>query len=228
MSSVLRPRGPQKPSVYWRRRAVALLIVLAIPITVGFLIFRGGASEAEPQAEAEPQPTASGAPAEPAAEPTEGVQDDPSAEPDPSAAAAEDQPTAEPTPAAPACSEEGIAVVVSTDAESYGSDAKPQITMTITNAAGDDCLRDIGAGANEIVITSGGYHVWSSDDCDPSDDVDEQVMPAGVEAATTVTWDRVLSAPGCGGSGAQAQPGTYQLEGRNGTVVSEPVRFVLR
>jgi hypothetical protein len=229
MSSVLRPRGPQKSSVYWRRRAVALLVVLAVPLLLVVLVVNGLSSE--PEQQAQPEPEASGAAGEIPADP----EPEPSAEPEPepeaeAAAEAEAEAAAAEAaePAAEECADDGIAVAVSLDAEAYPGGANPSVTMTITNASGSDCLRDIGPGANEIVITSGDQHVWSSDDCDPSQNVDEQVLPAGVDAATTVTWERVLSAPGCGGSGAAAQPGTYFVEGRNGSVVSEPVRFVLQ
>lgn len=223
MSSVLRPRGPAKSSVYWRRRAVALLVVLGVPLLLVVLVVNGLSSE--PEQQAQPEPQASGAAGEIPADP----EPEPSAEPEAGAdAAAEAEAEAAAEPVVEQCPDDGIAVAVSLDAEAYPSGANPAVTMTITNAAGNDCLRDIGPGANEIVITSGGQHVWSSDDCDPSQDVDEQLLPAGVDAATTVTWERVLSAPGCGGSGAAAQSGTYVVEGRNGSVVSEPVRFVLQ
>jgi hypothetical protein len=212
--------------VYWRRRAVALLVVLGVPLVLVVLVVQGLSSEPTPEAEAEPKPEASGAPGE-VAEPDSDASPSPSpsSSSDPDAEAAAEP---EPAPAPAACADENIAVVVSLDQQAYPADADPAVTMTITNASGSDCLRDIGAGANEIVITSGGQHVWSSDDCDPSQDVDEQVLPPGVDAATTVTWERVLSTPGCGGSGAAAQPGTYVVEGRNGSVGSEPVRFVLQ
>ena len=228
MSSVLRPRGPAKSSVYWRRRAVALLVVLGIPLLLVVLVVNGLSSD--PEQQAQPEPEASGAPGEIADDPeptaSPGSQDEADGEADGAAEAEAEAAAAEPV--VQPCPDDGIAVAVSLDAEAYPDGANPSMTMTITNAAGSDCLRDIGPGANEIVITSGGQHVWSSDDCDPSQDVDEQVLPAGVDAATTVTWERVLSAPGCGGSGAAAQPGTYVVEGRNGSVVSEPVRFVLQ
>ena len=140
----------------------------------------------------------------------------------PSAAEQEAAATAAP------CQDSDIAVAVAVDQDSYAAGANPQITMTITNTAAADCMRDIGSGNNEIVISSGGHHAWSSDDCDPSQTGNEQVLPAGAEAQVTVTWERKLSAPGCAGEASPAQPGAYQVEGRNGEVVSEPVRFVLQ
>jgi hypothetical protein len=89
-------------------------------------------------------------------------------------------------------------------------------------------VRDIGADANEIIIESGTAHVWSSDDCDASKGTSPTVLPAGQAAQTTLTWSRTLSTPGCTTSGSPAQPGAYTVKGRNGEIISEPVRFTLQ
>ncbi len=225
MSSVLRPRGPQKAAVYWRRRAVALAAVIIVPILAGFLLFGGGSSQPETAAApADPEPSASGAPGEVDDGETGGPTPSPQSGPDD----AETQVQGSEPPEPPACEDSAVAVAVSVDQEAYSAGANPQIVMTITNTSSEECVRDIGSGANEVVISSGGHHAWSSDDCDPSQASSEQVLPAGVDASVTLSWERKLSAPGCTGPGSAAQAGTYQVEGRNGTVVSEPVRFVLQ
>jgi len=211
MSTVLRPQGPQKATTYWRRRLVVLVAALAVLLTLGYLLF--GGADPQDQAEAAPTPTTNASPSPgPSPEGTAESSAEPSANP----------------AAAPACQESGIAVVVATDRDSYAEGVNPQITLTIRNDSATDCLRDIGSGANEVVITSGGQHVWSSDDCDPSQASNEQVLDDGAEAAVTLTWERKLSAPGCAGQATAAQPGSYQVEGRNGSAVSDPVRFVLQ
>ena len=216
MSTVLHPQGPHRPNVYWRRRAVVLLALIAVLLVIGLLLFGGGGGN--DQADASPEPSASPSPE--AASPS----------PDPEASAS-DAPSSAASPepaAAPACSDSDIQVAVSSDQETYPPGQNPQLTLTIRNAAGQDCVRDIGSGANEIVITSGGYHVWSSDDCDPSQASNDEVLPPDAEAAVTLTWERKLSAAGCSGDGSAAQAGTYQVEGRNGQVVSEPIRIVVQ
>lgn len=199
--------------------------ILLVFLLVAFLLLRGG-GDPDPSAEPAPAPSTSetGLAAEPEPDesaPAEGELDG-QASPQ---ASAEESPS--PSPTAPACSDSDLLVTATLDSESYGSGSTPNITLTIANTSSADCQRDIGAGANEIVITSGGYHVWSSDDCDPSEATDEQVLEPGAQAQVTVTWDRTLSAPGCTGAGSAAQPGTYEVEGRNGSVVGDPVRFVL-
>lgn len=236
MSSVLRPRGPNKAAVYWRRRAVVLLLVLAVPLALG-LAFNGigdagTAAGAGPSPSPSPHATANST-SSPQPSTSSGAQS-PGAQSSAAQTPAAQTPTAQ-TPAAqaseqpdvPACLDSETAVVASVDKDAYPAGANPQITLTIINESGQDCLRDIGSGANEIVITSGGHHVWSSDDCDPSQASNEQVLPVDAQAQVTVSWERKLSAPGCTGEAADAQAGTYEVVARNGSVVSEPVRFVL-
>jgi len=126
------------------------------------------------------------------------------------------------------CSDDDIAVTASVDGEVFSSGENPEITLTIANDSDADCLRDIGSGANEIVVSSGGQHAWSSDDCDPSQGTNEQLLPAGAKAQVTVTWERKLSAPGCAGEASDAQNGTYQVTARNGDVISDEVRITLQ
>lgn len=219
MSSVLRPRGPENPSVYWRRRAVVIGVVVVLLAALGWLIF--GRSSGQPQASPTPSPSPS-ASGTAAAEDQESSDSQASEKPDPSASSSA---RADETPA---CSDDDIEVTAATDKKVYAAGENPQITLTIENTSDADCLRDIGSGANEIVVTSGGQHAWSSDDCDPSAASNEQILAAGARAQVTVTWERKLSAPGCAGDAPAAQAGAYAAEARNGDVVSQSVRFELQ
>ena len=90
------------------------------------------------------------------------------------------------------------------------------------------CKRDVGPKANELSITSGGYHVWSSDDCNANDKSKVVVLKPGEKFAASITWDGRLTAPGCPDeNGAEAKAGTYRVEGRNLKVTSEPTPFAL-
>ena len=215
MSTVLRPQGPQKPAIYWRRRAVVLLVALVLPLTLGYLLFSGGNEQTQAE---EPRSSAAPSPQD-----DDSASSNSSAAPDPTSSA-----QASPKSTVPACQDSDLVLIAGVDQENVPAGANPQVTLTIRSNADADCLRDIGSGANEIVVTSGGEHVWSSDDCDPSQASNEQLLPAGAEAQVTVTWERKLSAPGCAGEAIAAQPGTYQVEVRNGEVVSDPVRIVLQ
>lgn len=186
---------------------MVLLALLAVILLPAFLIFGGGGGQTEAAAPA------------PSSTPTAEPEQSPSPTPSPSASA---EAEAEP------CSDLDVEVLATTDATSYAPGVNPKLTLTIANTSGADCVRDIGSGANEIIVTSGGQHVWSSDDCDPSQSRNEQIIPAGAKAVVELEWERKLSAPGCSGSGDQAKPGFYQVQTRNGKLLSDPVRFELK
>jgi hypothetical protein len=99
--------------------------------------------------------------------------------------------------------------------------------MRIQNVSSTPCRRDLGAAANELLITSGTAHVWSSDDCNPSSTSDVQTMQPDQSFSVSVTWLGRLSAKGCPANEPYAQPGSYKLTGRNGTVTSAPAIFAL-
>ncbi|MEZ5117932.1 MAG: hypothetical protein R2737_16845 [Candidatus Nanopelagicales bacterium] len=215
MSSVLYPVGPEPPGVYWRRRAAILLVLLLILALVWWFFGRGGGDGAEPAASA--SATATAEPSETPTEPT------PTTEPSESPSASDSASSGE----AGACADDVIEVDASTDASSYPAGSTPKLTLKITNGGSEACERDVGPKANELIITSGGYHVWSSDDCNPSDTVDVRTLEAGESVSVTVTWDGRLSAEGCPANQPAAKPGGYDLEGRNGDVVSEKQAFAL-
>ncbi len=119
-------------------------------------------------------------------------------------------------------------MTVATDKDAYPSSINPQITMTIASKAQADCVRDIGSSANEIKITSGDQNVWSSNDCDSSQASSRQVLTPGARAEVKLTWNRQLSDAECSPDPDSADPGAYQVQGINGNVDSDQVRFELQ
>ncbi|MBI1350037.1 MAG: hypothetical protein GC156_02840 [Actinomycetales bacterium] len=103
------------------------------------------------------------------------------------------------------------------------------MTLAITNTGTVACKRDVGPKANELEITSGGYHVWSSDDCNASDKSKVVVLKPDEKVASSITWNGRLSQKGCpdNGNGAQAKAGRYDVLGRNGKVTSDSTPFAL-
>lgn len=99
--------------------------------------------------------------------------------------------------------------------------------MTIQNVGEVACDRDVGPKANELEITSGGYHVWSSDDCSDPGKSKVITMQPGDKVSSAVTWNGDLSSPGCPGDEGQAKPGRYDLIGHNGDVTSDAVPFAI-
>lgn len=199
MASLLHPVGPEPPTVYWVRRAAAALVVIAILASIAWLL--GGGDEGTPE-------QAAVAPSAPA-----------------SAAAS---PSPSPTSTEPLeCPDASILVTAETDQRSYPVGSTPALTLAIENVGTAACIRDVGPKANELEITSGGYHVWSSDDCSASDKSKMTLLQPGDKVASSITWDGLLSSKGCPPDPAKAKAGNYEVTARNGKVESERTRFQL-
>jgi hypothetical protein len=215
VSSVINPVGPQEPSVYWRRRAVVVVVLLVL-LWAAWMLLRsalGGGGD-------EPSATPTGSPAATAV-----ASPDPTASADPGASPA---PSVQASPgAAPACTDAQVGVTASTVSASTAVGAGLELSMTVTNTSETPCTRDVGAGANELRVISGPALVWSSDFCNPSEDADVQVLEPGQPWTTTLTWPGTIVPEGCPSEQRQAQPGSYQVIGRNGTLESEPVVFTV-
>ncbi len=219
VSTVKNPVGPEPPNTYWRRRA-AVLGVLVVILLLGWLLLRAVfGSSAEPEAQA---PSAS-----PSAVSTASAAPEASADASPRASASPDTPASPSPTASSTCSEADIEVGAATAASSTSVGAGMGLTMTVTNTGDAACNRDVGAGANELRITSGAALVWSSDFCRPSSKSDVVALMPGEPFTTSVTWPGTVTAEDCPADQPLAQPGTYKAQARNGDVTSELVTFTV-
>jgi hypothetical protein len=196
MSISLEPRGPEAPIIYWLRRAAVLLVVITLIVGVWWVV--------------------AGRSSEPAA-----VDTTPVSESEALAVSEQVSETLEPIE----CPDESIRVRATTGKSTYSQGSKPKLTLVIRNIGDVPCTRDVGARANELKITSGGYHVWSSKHCNASKKGNVLTLEPGARAATSITWDGRLSKKGCPAKGAQAKPGSYELVGLNGDKSSKKSRF---
>ena len=215
VSTFMHPNGPEPSSVYWIRRAAILVVLLTVVLGLWWLFgaVLGGDSTTSTSATS----TADDAAVVDTA--AEGV--------DVPAEAASAAPL---TPAEPVgCPNSVIRVEATTDSSTYTVGETPRLTLSITNTGDVACTRDVGPKANELEITSGGYHVWSSDDCNASNKSKISVLEPGQTVASAITWNGRLSQKGCpDGKGAKAKAGRYDVQGRNGKVKSDPTPFALR
>lgn len=210
---MLQPVGPEPPIVYWVRRGTVLVIVLTLLIG-GWWLLSSGSSASSGAGE-------SVAAVEELTEAEIGEDGEPIAPIDEALAA-----PAEPTD----CADSAIEVTASTDSSTYRvGQQDPVLTLAITNVGDVACFRDIGPKANELKITSGGYHVWSSDDCATNEEENSTLMEPGQQAVSTLTWNSRLSQKGCpdDGKGRKAKAGRYEVVGRNLNIESEGVPFAL-
>ena len=214
MSHLMRPVGPQAPSVYWRRR-LAVLIMLAVIALVVFLLVRLlTGDDASPGV----QPTS----------PSGGTSAAPSATTPSGDGTGSPAPTAASDPGAPACDAAALQVTATADAGTYAADVQPKLGLTIRNVGAAACSLDAGSAALELVVVSGSDRIWSSDDCQQEAKSAVTALEPGRELASSVTWPRQRSAPGCPQALPEPKPGTYQLTGRVGNITSQPVAFTLQ
>ncbi len=203
MSTLRTPVGPQPPSVYWKRRAVVLLGLVAVIVIIVLIVVRPG-SGAAPAASPSPSSTAGSTPGA----------------------------TTSGSPAAVGeCAASAISLEAKTDKQGYQKGEQPLVSMVITNTGTTDCSFDVGTAAQEYRITSGSDQIWSSKDCqtDPASTI--VTLAAGVPQETTpFPWDRTRSSTTtCDGSrpAVIAKGASYHLTVYLGELASTSTQFLL-
>ncbi|MCH9676851.1 MAG: hypothetical protein WBH16_00140 [Candidatus Nanopelagicales bacterium] len=198
----MQPIGPEASSVYWVRRAAFLVIVLIVLFGLIGIIraVAGGGSEGP-------------AVVEPA------VSQAPSVDPTTVLTPVSTEPIA--------CVDSAIFVEATTDSSTYKVGKEPVLSLSIENTGSVACLRDVGPKANELEVKSGGYHVWSSDDCSSNKKTKIVTLEPGDRVASTISWSGQLSEPGCPEVNKAAKVGRYEVIGRNLDVFSEATPFAL-
>lgn len=116
-------------------------------------------------------------------------------------------------------------MVASTGKTSYRVGEQPSLRLTITNTSKAACKRDVGATMQELIVTSGGKRVWSSDDCAPSRGTDVRTLQPGARQEFGLIWSGTTSAPECEGERTRVAAGKYQVTARLEKVRSKPADF---
>ena len=207
-AAVIRPRGPLPPSTYWVRRAVVLGVVLIVLLVL--LRACGGDDEGSPRDTASPAASTETEPAA-TASPTAAVASSPSAAPSP--------------PQAAPCNPARLTIEAVADRPAYRRPATPRLSLVIRNPGPNPCRLDVGPAALELRVISGPDRIWSSDDCTPGGAPQIVTVPPGGAQSSTVAWPLRRSRPGCPEGQAGAEPGTYRVIGRVGTVLRPGATF---
>lgn len=209
--------GPLPASVYWRRRAVVLGgALLGVLIVVYSCNTAGKTSPAATPAKTETSPAQ--LPPTPSPTPAQATQ-----------AAHSPVTTIAPVVVdADTCTDAEISVKAVAPKTSLESGAEVQLTLLIKNISNRQCTRDVGPDQQELRIVLGTEKIWSSDDCDGPTGVDVRTFPPNHERSYVARWNGKSSSV-CSTSakhtpaGPEPEPGEYQLIGRVGTDLSEPV-----
>ncbi len=173
MSAFKHPVGPQPSKVYWRRRLLVGIGLVAVIVVIILIVVRPGASNGAPA----PHPVSSSAAAH--------------------AAASTSIPTRGATAAGQPCDPSAVLVKGATDATEYAPGVQPKLTVSLTNTGSTACTIDAGTAQQVFTITSGTETYWKSTDCQ-TDKVDAVVLlqpGKTVSSQTPIQWDRTRSDP---------------------------------
>mgnify|MGYP007032572530 CR=1 FL=1 len=167
MSTLRHPVGPQPPQVYWRRRLVVGLGLLAVIVIIVLIVWPRGSGGPADQPSPDPQSTETAAAGD---EVTEGD--------------------------AAACTAAQVVVTPVTDASSYPAGQQPLLSFTLLNTGTAPCTMQAGPDVQEYVIVSGSDRIWASTDCqDPALPATVLLEPGVALDSTPFPWSRTRSTP---------------------------------
>lgn len=202
MSTFRNPVGPQSSKVYWRRRLVVGLGVLAVIVIIVLIVSRPGSNDPAKKAVGSSTPTST------ASAP---------------AATAKDS---------DACAPGKVKLEAIVDKTSYPAGVNPMISMRITNTGTAACTMNLGSTQQELKITSGSETYWDSKDCQTGAvDTPTVLKPGQALTTPAIAWDRTRSSTTtCSASRPSVPAGgaSYHLTVKLGDVVSkDTAQFLL-
>jgi hypothetical protein len=118
------------------------------------------------------------------------------------------------------CRDSVLQITTESDAEAYPSGGSPKFTLTVRNIGSVACTRALGPDAVELRVFSGEDRIWSSDDCNTAKGQGVMTLQPAEAQALTVRWPGKRTKPGCD-IGDVAQPGTYRVSARVGTLIRQ-------
>jgi hypothetical protein len=214
--------GPLSPSVYWRRRAVVVGAVAAVILILAYSCSGGDDPAKKPSAKpsASPSETGIGAGASPVPSVITPNPSDPSSglPPNTGSNTGTNVGTTGET-----CTDGELTVVSAAESTSVRQGYPVKFFIRIKNISTRTCVRDVGAQMQELFLEQGGTKQWSSDACgDQGGTADVRQFPPNHEREYYLVWEGKSTAKGCTAPPLM-QTGTYQLRGRLGNKISEPV-----
>lgn len=169
MSTLRNPVGPQPAHVYWRRRLVVGLGLLAVIVVIVLIFVRPGSGESPPvTGGSTPGPTDASTPAPVGTNPAE----------------------------AAACDPAKITVEGVVSDNSFEAGEIPMLSLVVKSTATSPCTIQAGSDVMEFRITSGSELIWSSTHCQSDAQSQDRVLTPGVPVSTPpIAWDRTRSDP---------------------------------
>ncbi|MGV8913100.1 MAG: hypothetical protein ACOH14_10860 [Rhodoglobus sp.] len=202
MSTFRNPVGPQSSSVYWRRRLILGLGLLAVIVIILLIVFG-------PKASTDPSSTA----------PTD------------SAGTESSSPAATDSSGSAICDPAKLSLEAITDTTSYAEGQNPQLSFSLKSTMTEPCVVDAGSDIQEFVITSGSDEIWNSKHCQTGGEPTTVVLQPGVPVqSSSIEWDRTRSAADTCESDrpvVAAGGASYHLQVSVGDLVSESTKQFL-
>ena len=225
---MLHPVGPLPAAVYWRRRLVVLVVLLAVVAGLAW----GAAALLDGRAQGG---TSSGA-----ATPTElpalervvpsvtalRTPEVPATRPAPPPSAPKPVATPAAAPGGP-CTDDMLALEVRTPGQAaVGS--KPTFELVVANSSTVPCVRALDKELQEMVLVDAtGARVWGSNDCFPESSDEPRLLAPGESVVVPLVWGGLTSEPTCTAPRVTPPPGSYVVRGRLDTKASGDAPLVL-
>ena len=132
-------------------------------------------------------------------------------------------------PAGATCADNEMSVVPEPAATTVRRGTPLVIRLTIKNVSARTCSRDVGADPQEIYLNQGARKYWSSDTCSTAHSSDVRQFAPGAQRQYSVTWNGRQTSKCVGGqaAGPAPPPGQFEIRGRLGTKVSDPVTLTI-
>ena len=227
------PVGPLRAAVYWRRRLVVLVVVLAALAGLSWLgvaLLSGGTGGGTSAASASTStervvPT----PALDRVVPSVTALRTPTPPPPAAATKAAPKPTAAPAPVAGGpCTDEMLGLAVRAP-KVVDVSTKPTFELVVQNKARVPCVRSLDKALQEIVLLDGrGTRLWGSNDCFPEAGPDMRTLPPGAAVSFPLVWGGLTSEPTCTAPRVHPAAGAYVLRGRLDTKTTPDIPITLR
>jgi hypothetical protein len=214
--------------VYWRRRAVVVGVVFAVILVLAYSCSGGEDPTKKPDAQPSTAPSETGIGAGGASPVPSVISPNPS---DPSSGLPPPNTgnnTGTNTGATgETCTDGELAVVSAAESTSVRQGYPVKFFIRIKNVSTRTCVRDVGAQMQELYLEQGTEKQWSSDACGrQGGTADVRQLQPNLELEYYQVWEGKSTAQGCA-SQPLLKVGTYQLRGRLGNKVSEPVTVTI-
>jgi hypothetical protein len=218
MSSLLRPVGHLPPSVYWVRRALVLVVFLALVFVLIRVI--GGGSDPKNSAASGPDQSPSTAPSvAPTSTPTpEGKTS--------KTTKTSETPKTSATPKDVKCEGNDVSIDVVPVSRTLASGNSLNLVIQLS-AVRDGCKAAVDPSELSVTVTSGTDQIWSTEDCEKAIPRATLVLAKGKQSSAIVSWNGRRSRPGCLPGQLQAKPGTYVVKAVYDGRASTPQAFTI-